>query len=370
MDSRIVRLPRLDHAEDESQFVLVRISSVGPRPLDLHLIGTENTAVFAVSLKHNQISSLKTKNCPCNKEEWNLALSFILLGTPADAAQADAVQGVEAVAKVEKDGSSIAITVQKRIEGITQHLGTIVLPASEEAEKEVDLYEWCGLTIESKDAVKQDLEQLNTKFVEQEEHFKELNDRFEELVKAKSEHENELLEKFSLILNQKKLKIRDQQSLLDSSKVDPEKLAALDSSRKHLQYRAAGASRPKKRKAGGKSEDPDDASSDGGFEKMDVDVDQVPNDSEEDQAETPDEEETADEASDADSSSTPALSPAKPSSSTRLKAPATTTGKANEDKPPPVRDLPFAKKPAPQPVKAATSTAADEGSETESDDEL
>jgi len=47
----VVRLPRVDHADEEATFVLLHVSPDGHRPLDLKLIGTENETVFAVSCK-------------------------------------------------------------------------------------------------------------------------------------------------------------------------------------------------------------------------------------------------------------------------------------------------------------------------------
>jgi hypothetical protein len=52
MDPVVVRLPRVDPLEDEAPpFVLVHVASAGSGPLDLNLIGTDNTSGFAVSCK-------------------------------------------------------------------------------------------------------------------------------------------------------------------------------------------------------------------------------------------------------------------------------------------------------------------------------
>lgn len=66
-------------------------------------------------MKNNQTASLKSKNFSGTLDDWNAILSSVLLGASADDALID---GVEAVASV-KDGSSITITIRKRIEGIT-----------------------------------------------------------------------------------------------------------------------------------------------------------------------------------------------------------------------------------------------------------
>jgi hypothetical protein len=51
MEPVLLRLARLDPPEDEPAFVLVHVSSAGRRPLDLKLIGTENSTEFSVSCK-------------------------------------------------------------------------------------------------------------------------------------------------------------------------------------------------------------------------------------------------------------------------------------------------------------------------------
>jgi hypothetical protein len=198
-----------------------------------------------------------------------------------------------------------------------------------------------------------------------------LKESLEELVKLKNENESQLLEKFSLLLNEKKLKIRDQQRLLVTSNVDPTKLEDVEQSRLAIRAHPAGPSRKGKRKAGENTEDSDDESD--GFEKMDVDkevTNEVPNDSEEDR-QTPDES-TADEASDDDE--LPAAPPPRnPVNDTKTNNKSTvpaskassSTAPSEQIAPPPKRELPFAKKPA-----APAKLAPVDGSETESDDEL
>src|ERR1700677_3689696 len=92
-----------------------------------------------------------------------------------------------------------------------QRLGVITLVEKEEV---VELYDWCGLTIKAKDKVSQELEELKAQLKTREEEAKKLDDALAEMIKVKNDHENELIEKFSLLLNEKKLKIRDQQRLL------------------------------------------------------------------------------------------------------------------------------------------------------------
>ncbi len=215
-----------------------------------------------------------------------------------------------------------------------------------------------------------ELASFKSKFQEQQEIIRKLNAQLEELIVAKTNHETELLEKFRDLLNEKKAKIRDQQRLLATAKVDPKKLAAIQASRRTGKKTAAGSSRTGKRKAdNGPHMDEDEDDEDGGFEKMDIDVDQVPNDSDQQNVETPDEDETetADEDDEDDEDNKPQTAP--PPTDTwqatkgKEKTPRRSTdknssgakdkqGRDMDDDPPktpPRRELPFAKKKQPEP---------------------
>ena len=50
-----------------------------------------------------------------------------------------------------------------------------------------------------------------------------LGEQLEELMLAKNQHEHELIANFARLLNEKKLKIRNQQRLLASATLDPTK---------------------------------------------------------------------------------------------------------------------------------------------------
>lgn len=166
-------------------------------------------------------------------------------------------------------------------------------------------------------------------------------------MQLKTENETQLLEKFSLLLNEKKLKIRDQQRLLASSNVDPSKVEAIEDSRTAIRSRSAGPFRKGKRKATEPKSDDED--SDAGFEKMDVD--EAAQDSEQEDVRTQSESE--------DDDSEPVLPPPRKQTTKQASA---------EPVLPPKRDLPFKEK-AKQQVQARPPK---EGSETESgeDDEL
>ena len=184
------------------------------------------------------------------------------------------------------------------------------------------------------------------------------------------EYEQELLEKFSLLLNEKKLKIRDQQRLLAGSRVDPRKLEAVEASRSTSKPRSAGTSRAGKRKAGrntkGDSENDED-----GFDKMDVDDGAASKLSDQEDAQTPSGESTAEDTDEdialPDRTSKAAMSKGR-GTGTTSQTPASSNTEPGMDDVPPKRELPFAGKATDSAPAAKTAQA--EGSETESDDEL
>jgi hypothetical protein len=85
---------------------------------------------------------------------------------------------------------------------------------------EIDPFQWAGIAAKSAVTAEDKVASLSIGYRSQEEAIKKLNEQLEDLIKAKVEHENTLLEKFMELLNTKKLKIRDQQRLLDGVKMD------------------------------------------------------------------------------------------------------------------------------------------------------
>jgi hypothetical protein len=247
---------------------------------------------------------------------------------------------------------------------LQQKYAEIELPRDKSAE--LDIFDWCAIAVESQNEAKKELHKLKTQLRDKEEETNKLNEALADLAKVKNAHENELIEKFSLLLNEKKLKIRDQQRLLASATVDPEKLAAVEQSRS--EHHSPGPSRAAKRKGAVKEEDDE---SEDGFEKMEVDA--KSDSGGEEPPETPDQS-TADEDSEDD------IQPVKQKigqigkpKTTKARSPviAPLETPAEEDLAtkalPPRRELPFARKKA---LEKPMEKSEAEGSETESDDEL
>ncbi|KAI1210558.1 uncharacterized protein F4807DRAFT_421872 [Annulohypoxylon truncatum] len=348
----------------ENEYFLLEVSSNGSRPLDLKLIGSESTAVFVTKLRHKRVGDYMVQDGPCSREEWEDILTSTLTNR-------DPISDIDIKADLQPEGEYISLSFRKNIEGITQRLGSIRL--EEDEKTEISPFDWCVSAIGAREKVQEDLADTVAKVQAVEDSLKELKGQLNDLIKAKEEDETELLEKFRDLLNEKKVKIRQQQRLLAAANVDHEKLAKIGGGQKKEKH-VAQSSRASKRKI---KEEPE--SSDDGFEKMDVedenDDDSAKLDIEEDHGDT-----TADEtASGTGTDDEPAPPPVKTrrpqATAPKQNARASTSAKAahkagsteeDSDEPPPRRVLPFMKNK--QPVPPPPNLSDDD--ETESDEEL
>ncbi|KAK2780299.1 mitotic apparatus protein p62-like protein [Colletotrichum kahawae] len=355
----VLQFPRSDK---EGAFVIVHVTPTRSKALDVKLVGTDGVEPYAVSLRHDKVVSLRVKSSPCSDEEWVSILTAVIRQEPLD--------DVEVVASVE-DESSVTLNVRKKGKEFTQRLGAIEL--SHSPRELIELYDWCGLSAQTASEAKEALALATAKASKLEESVRGLKAHLDELIVAKEAHETELLEKFRDLLNEKKVKIRQQQKLL-ASVAAPGKSAAPSvkeedptqepNSRGSGARRAAGKSRPTKRKAAPPPVEEDESTSDE-FEKMDLDASAKRSAelSDQEQDTTEDDDATA---SEDDEEEPAAVSPAK-RAPPQQPAPVNEAPKpAAKDVPPPKRELPFARKK--QAAVKAPPPPAD--SETESDDEL
>lgn len=260
------------------------------------------------------------------------------------------------------------------------------------------MFDWAGTAAEATSSALAEMSALQSKYAEQKDTIDRLSGQLDELIKAKAEHEKALVEKFHLLLNSKKMKIRDQQRLLATAKVDggTGRLAKQKSpicssmlTRKSTVEqeqpadeesgsRKPGPSRTSKRKASQKKA-AESESEDDGFEKAGPRPGgSKRNEQDEDEemadAATPDRteaEETADDSEDEPAAAPqPAAGKGKGKGATAAKAPEKSAS------PPPRRELPFAKratrgrKVSPEAQTASKQAGASRGDETDDDDEL
>ena len=117
---------------------------------------------------------------------------------------------------------SLKITFKRLVSGITQRLGELVL--KEDASLDIDTLPWTCTAVSRADKLQAEITSLEKRYLEAQSTISTLETRLAELVKAKSAHEDNLLSKFAQLLNEKKLKIRNQQRLLSTSQVNPSAL--------------------------------------------------------------------------------------------------------------------------------------------------
>ncbi|OBT68153.1 hypothetical protein VE03_01585 [Pseudogymnoascus sp. 23342-1-I1] len=202
----LLRIPRQDGQEG---FVLVHIAPLTQKAtaatLDVKILATEGSAPFALTLKQNQIQKLKSKKAPCTDGEWEAILEVILLQQESDPEKAAAAEGIEVEAAIEED-VAVELIFKKSTSGITQRLGSLRLPHDED--QEIELFDWCGASILHSHTLTSTLRSAQADLLKEQAKSQKLAEQLEELIKAKGENEHALLEKFALLLNEKKERIR------------------------------------------------------------------------------------------------------------------------------------------------------------------
>ncbi|KAK3320941.1 hypothetical protein B0T19DRAFT_253726 [Cercophora scortea] len=364
--SQIIRIPRTDTGEDGA-FILGEVTPTGSasKPLNVKLVATEGEEPYMLKLRHDRIGEFRASNSPCSPAEWESILKSILLKN-------EAVEGIEAGAEAEA-GKSLTITIRRRVAGINQRLGSLTL--NYKSDEAIQLFDWCGAAALERQKFREDLAAETTKASDLESRVTELKNQLDELIQSKKDRETEILEKMCALLNEKKLKIREQQRLLSTAKIDPVKLAAMQRAvaAEVQRGRNPQASRPGKRKMRGTAAS--DSESDEGFEKMDVDPKPADegDDEEEDEEEAPkqneseSERDTPDEHDD-DGDDATGSEPDEDDEpvSRRSPPPASQSGNARES----LTIHPRRKAPSPAARMDSSPAAPADGSETESDDEL
>ena len=144
-------------------------------------------------------------------------------------------------------GDVLAIQFRNNISGITQKLGEILLKQDET--QEIDAINWCGTAIKRSARLEAEVQDLAVKYNEQSKTIEKLNKQLEELIQAKTSHEDSLLAKFRELLNAKKIRIRDQQRLLAGARVNLEHSTKVGNARMTSKAHRPTTSRSGKRKA-------------------------------------------------------------------------------------------------------------------------
>lgn len=325
-------------------------------------------------VKHARISKYRAKSNHLSDSQWEVLLRLTLLQEHTSDPQDPDLKDFEVVASV--SDSKLTVTFRKSISGIHQKLGELSL--SKDADAAINILDWANTAILRAGSLEAEAQTLQLKLVEQTEMVQKLNRQLEELVQAKKEHEDTLLEKCALLINEKKGKIRDQQRLLATAKVDPKELRAVQAARRPVSpsRQSAGPSAKGKRKVSALASSDDDRSDDG-FEDQrrkaeEVEEEQQP-DSEDITPQHSDVDETEDEADNAEFDPVPVLSTAKGKvmETPEVAGGADRSGMLNgarEVNLPPRRELPFMKDKT-DPIQRTEILNTDQDTKMADDDE-
>lgn len=215
--STIIRIPRTD-TDQEDDFILGEVTHSGAggssagrasKPLNLKIVATEGEEPYALTLKHEQINSLRSSSSSCTPSEWESIITSLFI-------TASPVADIEASAEVESRGKkkSITITIRRRVAGINQRLGVLTL--SHSPSSEIQLFDWCSQLAISRQTALSSLSTSAAQVADLEARVADLKAQLEELTQEKVDQETELLQKFRALLNEKKSKIRQQHQVLSS----------------------------------------------------------------------------------------------------------------------------------------------------------
>lgn len=283
-------------------------------------------------MRQKKIRDLRSPNYTGSDDEWESILRDVFLLKQEPGISAELKKGLETVAAVAATdyNNVLTITFRNHIDQITQKLGTLEL---NETEEEIQLFDWATNAVEQQGLLQEEVSALRSKSEADQATITALQSQFADLVKGKREHEEQLISKFALLLNEKKLKIRNQQRILSTAKVDKKKLAQLKLA---VDGATRKATRQKRRAETELEADDQDKDESDDFESMDVD--HMPNalgDARSSRETTP---ETDAESEDGMSAGQPATSILAAESQ------ASGASRSESDTPPPPRQLPFVKK--------------------------
>ncbi|CEN60138.1 hypothetical protein ASPCAL02579 [Aspergillus calidoustus] len=363
---RVVHIRRSDAADAH---VLLHVSRTDSSTLELGITATEGDSPYTTTVRQAQLKNLRAKQYQGSDDEWRDTILHVLGLLEEPEKHSDLLTGIEVSATINGSGDEdkeLVLTVRKRIQDITQKLGSLTL--SQDDEQAIELFEWSNIAVARADSMEERYTTLLARFRTAEDTISSLNRQLDELISSKSLHEQQLMSDFVHLLNEKKLKIRNQQRLLASAKVDPEKLSTIQKATAADRSKPDAKGRNQKRSA--RAIFDDNSESDGGFEKMDVDQKQRADEGS--GQETDDQEQSTPQPMEDEDTTTDDEGPAASTHVTKKeeKEKQGPPGRALARSPPPRRELPFARRAQKEPVPAKSPPAQDsDETEGETDDD-
>lgn len=198
-------------------------------------------------MKDRHIDELRSESYSGSDDEWRNILRHSLRLEHSTQDPDSHLKALEVVASLSGDAPKLrlTVTVRRRVSGISQKLGAIALKQDEELD--LNAIDWACEAVEEADTLRSNLVPLERNYQEAQATIKSLEKRLDELLAAKAAHEDALTSKFAQLLNEKKVKIRNQQRLLSTAKVDPKRLKDVKDSTKEAPRRSAPSRRGKRR---------------------------------------------------------------------------------------------------------------------------
>lgn len=325
-----------------------------------------------MAVKDKQIGELRSESYNGSDDEWRAVLKHSLRLDQAIQNLDNELQASEVVASLSGKAPKLrlTITIRRKVSGITQKLGTVVLKQDEELE--LNAIDWACEAVEEIDSLRSDLAPLERNYKEAQSTIKSFEQKLDELLKAKAAHEQALISKFAELLNEKKVKIRQQQRLLTTAKVDRKSL-------KDMEEPIEGASRGPKPSRKGKRKAPRSPSASDSSHEFETMVSKPPTaekkgrdaasdsesnrDSTSAKSETETQTETEDEEAGTETREPIAKSRAEPQGDSAI-----SRDESRSPSPPPPRELPFTKGKEKLPPKESSPDSEETASG--SDDEL
>ncbi|CAG7967469.1 unnamed protein product [Penicillium olsonii] len=218
------------------------------------------------AVKQVRLKDLRAKNYQGSEDEWLQILAFFL-GQSESTESPECATGLEASATISGSDQEqqLVITIRKRVHTITQRIGALSL--QQDDEQAIELLDWAGISTARADDLEYQVSSLTSRYSLAENTIQKLSQQLEELMRAKAQHENQLVANFVQILNEKKLKVRSQQRLLAAATVNPMTMSEIQAGIP-AEPPATGNPHPGKRSA--RSISDTDVSSDD-FERVDID---------------------------------------------------------------------------------------------------
>ncbi|KEY83160.1 hypothetical protein BA78_2654 [Aspergillus fumigatus] len=334
------RILRISRSDDTQGYVLLQVSPISSSALDLDIVATEGENPYTGTVRQTRLKTLCAKNYRGSDDEWAQIVSYVFGQLKESVPKSEILSGIESSASIVESGDTsrdLVITIRKRVQSITDD------------EQAIQLFDWSGAAVARADVLEERLSTLTDRYRAAENTIQRLNQQLEEFMRAKTQHDELLMTNFVQLLNEKKLKIRNQQRLLASAKVDSEKASEIRSA-----ITGTLLSSPSNSKTKRSAQEMLDSESDSedGFERMEVDH-SGRNDGRSDDQETEDEETSTPQPLEDDENTNTGEALVSPSIEHKREdnkqasdeTPQNRTIVTNSAVPPPRRELPFAKKP-------------------------